>query len=63
MEDRIRLADVMFDLDEAMFNLKEAANALRRCGDLDSVQLIDNILIEKCEQYNEISTRVAELNA
>lgn len=63
MEDRDRLADKMYDLDDAMFNLKEAANALRRCGDSDSVQLIDDLLVEKCEQYNEISARVAELDA
>ena len=38
MEERDRLADMLCDLDEAMFNLKEAVNALRRCGDSDSVQ-------------------------
>lgn len=62
MEDRDKLADMMFDLDDAMFNLKEAANALRRYGDTDSADWLDDLLVEKCEEYNEISTKVAELD-
>ena len=62
MTDAERLEDLMYDLDDAMYHLKEAANALRRCKDQDAAELIDSILVEKCEEYNNVSAQVDELD-
>ena len=51
--DTTKLYDRLFDLDEAIHGIKDAANALTRCQNPELTDMLGEILVDLCEDFNE----------